>query len=123
MDKTKIEYFKQKLLRMKMDILNGGMLSRREDLEISSDDLPDEADIAQNVIAQEVSFNMRAREIQKLKQIEFALQRCEEGSYGHCEDCEEPISEKRLENQPWTEYCITHAEEREREGQHYKKVG
>lgn len=123
MDKPKLDYFKQKLLKLKMQILNSGVLSKREDLEISSDDLPDEADIAQNVIAQEVTFNIRAREINKLRQIEFALQRVEEGTYGHCEDCEEPISEKRLENQPWTEFCITHAEERERTNQHYKKVG
>lgn len=123
MEKTKLDYYKQKLLKLKMHILNSGILSKREDLEISSDDLPDEADIAQNVIAQEVTFNIRAREITKLRQIEFALQRVEDGSYGHCEDCEEPISEKRLENQPWTECCITHAEERERFNQNYKKVG
>ena len=45
----------------------------------------------------------------------MALEKISDGSYGHCEDCEEEISFKRLENQPWAELCITHAEEKERE--------
>ena len=122
MDKAKLEHYKKLLLSKKAEILNRGVLNNREDLEISTDDLPDEADVAQNVVNQQVSFNMRQREMNKLRAIEFALQRIEEGTYGHCDECDDPIGEKRLTNQPWADLCITHAEEREREESRFKKI-
>lgn len=98
-----------------MEILNGGILKSNEDLAISTDDLADETDLASNVINQQVTFNMRNRELKKLRDIEAALNRIENNSYGQCDDCDEDISRKRLEKQPWAELCITHAEEREKE--------
>ena len=35
-----------------------------------------------------------------------ALHRLEHGDYGICDECEEPISEKRLAAIPWAKYCI-----------------
>lgn len=119
MDKEKLLYFKNKLLRLKTSILNGGILSSTEDLHTSSDDLSDETDLATNIISQQVSFNIRDREIDKLRLIDMALERIEDGTYGVCEDCNEAINHKRLENQPWTDLCIVHAEERERESQKF----
>lgn len=123
MDKVKIEKFKELLLQAKMRIMNGAILSNHDDLTVSPDDLPDEADLAASVINQQVTFNMRQRELAKLRAIDEALYRAEQGAYGHCEECEEEISSKRLENQPWTNLCITHAEEQERENLKFTKVG
>ncbi len=114
-EKAKLEKFKELLLKLKMQILNGGILRSNDDLTVSSDDLSDEADLASSVINQQVTFNMRHRELEKLKAIDEALYKIENGTYGHCEECDEEIFEKRLENQPWTVLCITHAEEKERE--------
>lgn len=122
MDKAKIEKFKMLLLHAKVKIMNGGILRSTEDLTVSSDDLSDEADLASSVINQQVTFNMRQRELLKLKSIDEALYRVEQGSYGHCDECDESIGEKRLENQPWTTLCITHAEEQERENQKFTKA-
>ena len=116
------EFYKKKLLQIKSDILNRGGLKNREDLEISSDDLPDESDIAQSVSNQQVTFYMRQKEINKLKAIDVALQKIEENAYGCCEECEDPIGEKRLINQPWARLCISHAEEEEREESKFKKA-
>jgi RNA polymerase-binding transcription factor DksA len=44
-----------------------------------------------------------------LDQIEAALARLREGSYGICTVCGEPIGEGRLEARPWTPFCIRHA--------------
>ncbi len=110
-------------MHLRSEILNGGILRKNEDLTVSTDDLADEADLANNVINQQVSFNMRSRELSKLRSIELALERIEDGTYGHCEECDEEISAKRLDNQPWADLCITHAEEREREEQRFKRVG
>ena len=114
-----MEKFKTLLLQAKVKIINGGILRSNEDLTVSSDDLSDEADLATSVINQQVTFNMRQRELGKLKAIEEALYRMEQGTYGHCEECDENIGEKRLMNQPWTTLCITHAEEQERENQKF----
>ncbi len=119
MDAKTLDYFKQKLLLMKKQILNGGLLNKREDLEVSSDDLADETDLATNVINQQVSFSIREKEMGKLRMIDEALARIEDGSYGYCLDCDEQIEAKRLENQPWTPFCVVHAEERERGFQRY----
>lgn len=110
-----MEKYKELLLKSKMQILNGGILRSNDDLTVSSDDLSDEADLASSVITQQVTFNMRHRELEKLKAIDEALYSIEQGTYGHCEECDEEITGKRLDNQPWTTLCITHAEEKERE--------
>ena len=122
MDKAKIEKFKNLLLEAKFKIINGGILRSAEDLTVSPDDLSDEADLATSVINQQVTFNMRQRELSKLKAIDEALYRIEQKSYGHCEECDDSIGEKRLENQPWTNLCITHAEELERENSKFTKA-
>jgi DnaK suppressor protein len=116
-----MEKFKTLLLQAKMKIINGGILRSTEDLTVSSDDLSDEADLATSVINQQVTFNMRQREIEKLKAIDEALYRIEQGDYGNCEECDETINEKRLENQPWTNLCITHAEEEEKKIKFYPR--
>jgi len=118
-EKAKMDKFKTLLLQAKIKIMSGGILRSNEDLTVSSDDLSDEADLASSVINQQVTFNMRQRELVKLKAIDEALYRIEQGSFGHCEECDESIGEKRLENQPWTSLCITHAEEQERENQKF----
>lgn len=121
MDKAKLEEFKKILLAKKEQIINSGLLSANDDLKISSDDLPDEADIASNVINQQVSFNIRHRELNKLRHIDAALDRIHKGTYGHCEECEGFIGHKRLTYQPWTTLCITHAEEKEREDHLFRR--
>ena len=117
-----MEKFKTLLLQAKIKIMNGGILRSNDDLTVSTDDLSDEADLAMSVINQQVSFNMRQRELVKLKAIDEALYRIEQGVYGHCDECDEAIGEKRLENQPWTTLCISHAEEQERENQKFIKA-
>jgi DnaK suppressor protein len=115
MDKKKLEHFKASLLKHRQQILNGGLLNNSEDLYISEEDLSDETDLASSVVNQQISCSIRDREIFKLRRIDQALERVQDGTYGHCEDCDEEIGLKRLENQPWVELCIVHAEEKERE--------
>ncbi|MBF0359867.1 MAG: TraR/DksA C4-type zinc finger protein [Oligoflexia bacterium] len=121
MTKAELEKHKKKLLLLRKNILGGGLLKATEDLHISSDDLSDETDLASNVVQQHVSFSIKNRELLKLRMIEMALQRIEDGSYGLCDDCDEEIEQSRLNNQPWTNLCIIHAEERERETSKYVK--
>jgi DnaK suppressor protein len=70
-----------------------------------------------------LSFGLRERELYQLREIEAALMRIEMGSYGICEDTDEPIGKKRLEKMPWTRLSIQAAEAEEREKQFYVKPG
>jgi DnaK suppressor protein len=115
MDKKKVEYFKNKLLEARSQILNSGILSNFEDLYINSDEISDEADLATSTVAQQVSFSIREKEMNKLRRIDAALERIEEGTYGFCVESGDEIELKRLETQPWAEWCLEVAEEKERE--------
>ncbi len=115
MDKKKIEHYKQLLLKQRQQILNVGLLNKSDDLHVSEEDLSDETDLATSLVQQQLSCTIRDREYAKLRKIDAALDRVNEGVYGHCEECEEEINAKRLENQPWSDLCIQHAEEKERE--------
>lgn len=115
MNKQKLEYYKNKLLDARNKILNSGVLSNLEDLQINSDELADEADLASSTINQQVSFSIREKEMNKLRRIDAALGRIEDGSYGFCLESGDEIEQKRLETQPWAEFCIEVAEEKERE--------
>lgn len=115
MKKIQLEEYTKRLLELKQEILNNSFINDTEDLKISTDDLADEADIAASVINQQVSFGLRERNMSKLRKIEESLYRLKEGTYGLCEECDEPISAKRLERQPFATLCIAHAEEQERE--------
>lgn len=115
MDKKKTEHFKELLLKHRQQILNVGLLNKSEDLHVSEEDLSDETDLASSLIQQQLNCTIRDREYAKLRRIDAALEKIADGTYGHCEECDEEIGMKRLENQPWAELCITHAEEKERE--------
>jgi DnaK suppressor protein len=121
MDKAQLDEFKQHLLRLKAQIMNSGVMNSKEDLEVSPEDLSDETDLATSVVTQQVSFNIRQRELSKIRGIEDALWRIENGSFGQCEECNESIGKKRMMLQPWTTLCITHAEEQEREQQKFSR--
>lgn len=50
-------------------------------------------------------------DISLLREVEAALGRIEDAEYGECQECEEPVSIKRLEAIPWARYCISCQEE------------
>jgi len=122
-NKKELKGYKEALLTLKTQILNSGLLKSKEDLTISSDDLAEEGDLASVMVNQELSFGIRKWELEKLRAIENALLRIEDGTYGCCEECDVEIKAKRLEKQPWTTLCIDHAEERERESERFSKTG
>lgn len=59
---------------------------------------------------QAMAQNAQRRAAQSLVRIEAALRRCDDGSYGFCIDCDEPIDPRRLEHDPAATRCIRCAE-------------
>ncbi|PIP89363.1 MAG: RNA polymerase-binding protein DksA [Bdellovibrionales bacterium CG12_big_fil_rev_8_21_14_0_65_38_15] len=109
-----IQAQKKKLIDFKNQILNSMKNTQVEDLQISPDDASEDGDLAQVVISQNVSFGLREREIKRLREIDVALRKIDEGTYGYCEVTEEPIEMKRLEKMPWARLSLEAAEELER---------
>lgn len=111
---------KERLLQLKQEILNTINERTNEDIAVSSDQVVEDGDQAQTYINQNVSLGLRERDFRRLQEIEIALRKIEEGTYGICEETEEPIEKKRLEKMPWTRLCIEAAEDLERNTHHYR---
>jgi DnaK suppressor protein len=106
---------KEHLIKLRNDLLNTIKYKSTEDLHIPSDEIVEDGDQAQTYINQNVTFGLRERELSRLREVESALSRIENGSYGLCEETDEPIERKRLEKVPWARLSIAAAEEKERE--------
>ena len=82
----------------------------------STDDNADDfADRANNSYNRELMFSLSDTERQMLIHIDGAYKRLDEGSYGRCDHCGEPIGLPRLKALPWARYCIN-CQEREEMG-------
>jgi DnaK suppressor protein len=56
--------------------------------------------------ADDLAAGLAEIETAELVQIDEALQRLEEGSYGACQDCDRPIPQKRLQFVPFALRCV-----------------
>lgn len=89
-----------------------------------SDDVDHDGDETDEIQANqliEMSNQLTARNTAKLSQIDAALKRIEDKTYGKCQDCEENIPEKRLLHNPHFLTCVSCAEEREAEEKQRKR--
>ena len=110
---------KKALLSERERLLNAASASRKSEFSIATEDLADETDLTSVELTQGIVFTLREKEQRTLADIDEALQKMEDGSYGCCEDCDEQISAKRLEIFPTARFCVTHQEERERKKKFY----
>jgi RNA polymerase-binding protein DksA len=67
---------------------------------------PDFAEQATEAEADEVLEGLESSALLEISQINAALARIEEGTYGECATCGEPVGEKRLEAIPHAAQCI-----------------
>ena len=64
------------------------------------------ADVATVTFDRELDYSLEENEGRLLAAIDAALARIEEGTFGICRTCAQPIAEERLEALPWTTQCI-----------------
>jgi len=113
MSPVQAEYFRQKLLRWRSDLLreaDGTLLSLSQG-GIHEADITDRASVETDR-ALELRTRDRARKL--IAKIDQALQRLEAGTYGFCEETGEPIGLKRLEARPIATLSIEAQERHER---------
>ena len=72
------------------------------------------ADMATDNFDREFNLDLASSEQQILNLIDDALRKIDEGTYGICETCSKPISQKRLLAVPYTPLCIKCQEEEEK---------
>ncbi len=121
MDAKSLAKYRKVLLEEKQRILNNSKNSLENELVVSTDDLPDETDLAATEVNQNLMFKLRDRERNLLVKIEEALMRIENGSFGICEETEEPIEPARLMAVPWTNLSLEGAEIREARNKQFHK--
>ena len=70
------------------------------------EDPSDSGDLSQQSHEEWLFLNRNNLEKSLLREVEDALLRSKEGTYGICQECEEPISPKRLQALPWAKFCV-----------------
>lgn len=73
-----------------------------------------ESDAGADTLHHEMQETMRDHVEWKLGEVDAAVRRLDEGTYGRCERCGAPIGDERLEVLPATRYCLAHAGARRR---------
>ena len=114
LSKKELANFKERLVELR-DQYSERIRERAHTARVDEDDLIEEMDQANR--ATEEAFNMRLldKEVKLLREIEYALKKFDDGTYGICEGTDEPIERRRLEARPWTRYSVAYKEQLERE--------
>ena len=67
------------------------------------------ADLGSDNFEQEFALGLMDGERKLLREIDYALERINQGTFGICTGTGQPIAKARLEAQPWARYCIEYA--------------
>ena len=113
MNERQREYFRAKLLIWKDEILREAKETLQH-LQDENQNHPDLADRASFETDRAIELRARDRQRKLIAKIDAALQRIDEGTYGYCEDTDEPIGIKRLEARPIATLCLEAQERHER---------
>ncbi len=118
MNPTQLEYFRQKLLAWREELLEESQQTINH-LREDSQGVGDEVDRANSESETSLELRTRDRYRKLLGKIDAALQRIEDGSYGYCEVSGEEIGLKRLEARPIASMTVEAQERHERTEGHF----
>lgn len=116
MDQIRLQHFRTLLneeLRRHTDKVREDQANA---LAAIDDSVKDTGDMSVQDVNQETALRMGERESQMVADIDQALLRIDEGTYGVCQNCGKPIDERRLESVPTARYdavCQTAIEDSE----------
>ena len=85
-----------------------------EDISSTLGPAMDEGDLSTLEAARDLDYGLLSMFTKTLKNIEYALERLDEGTYGMCDECGMEIGEKRLQAMPFALYCLACQQEREK---------
>jgi DnaK suppressor protein len=106
MDQVQLEQAKERLLRMRQDVMKDVQSANAASREMGQDGVPDIGDMSANTYNRDVLLNLSENQRQKIRDIDAALDRLAQGEYGICARCGDDIAPRRMEVRPFSRYCI-----------------
>lgn len=106
MKKNKLKHFQSLLENICTEIVGDVEKAHHNKKSSEVEQMADISDDAARSYGKKLQGDLEEQEWVKLKQVEAALKKVEDGEYGICEQCEQEILETRLEIMPYTEFCI-----------------
>lgn len=106
MTRKELNVFKKQLLSEKVLLLQGISTKMKGSPKTGDPEGGDVCDIASSDRERELTLRLSERGREKLKQIEEALERIEDGSFGTCEQCDAKIPKGRLKVMPFSTTCV-----------------
>ena len=113
MNPQQLEYFRQMLLNWRAELVHEAS-ETLSDLNEGNLQQPDMADRASLETDHQLVLRTRDRERKLISKIDSALNRIEDGSYGYCQETDEPISLKRLMARPIADLSLEAQERHEK---------
>ena len=119
MRKTDLALCRERLLALRARLR--GDMTQMEDNALNKDhnkttSMPNHmAELGSDNFGQEFTLILLERENDALDQIEAAIERIEDGSYGRCEQCGGKIRKRRLEAIPYAAFCVRCALQQEKD--------
>jgi DnaK suppressor protein len=107
-----VDRFKELLQEERRRVLDAIEYLHKENPGSIEDETEDEttdnhiAETATATLDREIDYTLEENSEHVLSEIEGALKRIDEGTYGICVNCGKPIAEERLSAIPWATYCI-----------------
>ncbi|MEJ2084264.1 MAG: TraR/DksA family transcriptional regulator [Acidobacteriota bacterium] len=108
------DLYRRRLLEQQQQIMSLYQHDLRVGQEASDEGTEDIVDRANTSYNREFMFSLSDTERKILLEIENALSRLDEGSYGGCLNCSDEIPKARLRAVPWARYCVDCQEQVER---------
>jgi DnaK suppressor protein len=104
MDEKRLDHFRKVLLEELRKRTENVRSEQAAALEANDDGVKDSVDMSLQDVNREIAFRLGERESQMVADIDQALMRMDEGTYGQCARCGKPIDERRLEALPTARY-------------------
>jgi DnaK suppressor protein len=103
MDKQKLEYFRNLLMEQRRQATQDLLNDRATALE-GDDGVEDTGELSGLDLNRSTALDLAGRQSQLIKEIDEALDRIEDGTYGLCTRCRKPLDEERLKAMPTARY-------------------
>jgi DnaK suppressor protein len=103
MNKQKLKYFRNLLLEQRRQAIEDLRADRATALE-GIDGVEDAGEMSEVDLNQSTALNLASRQSQLLEEIDEALGRIKDGTYGQCSRCGKPLDEERLKAMPTAKY-------------------
>ena len=114
MNKKKLAKFRSQLESIRSELLGDVEKSNQNIRSGETGQIADISDDAARTYNLQLEGELGKQEWQRLKKVDMAIKKIEEGEYGVCAQCEEPIPEARLQVVPFTEFCTNCLSEMEK---------